>query len=283
MPMFAERESRQAGATAHSGPRPGPGGTTGHLLHLQRTAGNLAVAQLIEDQATAAPAVDRFRFEVKAWIPAQQVVDPEAPLREAAELVMGAGSVKSLESHYHGDGHPGYEGEYRVCTAIEFDWDGRKMSNAQVVKMANFGQTVRFFSIVEGTPFSGDDKVRTGQETRTATAAVRGGLDNDNTVSLGMPSANPVTIAPSPDIDADYMLFMSQDEITGQTEATVRWTTDLMPNHGFRVTKNGVVVAEKVVSDVLTRGIDLDSSTGALAIGLWLNSKTNGGAEAFQP
>ncbi len=238
---------------------------------------------MLEDAAAAAPKLDRYRFEIKAWIPVPQVVDPEAPLREAAELVIGVGSVKSLESHYHGDGHAGYEGEYRVCTAIEFDWDGQKMSNAQIVKMANFGQTIRFFSIVEGGPFGGDEKIRTGQEARTASAAVRGGLDNDRTVSLGMSSANPVTIAPSPDIDADYLLFMSQDEITGQTEATVRWTTDLMPNHGFRVTKNGAVVAEKVVNDVLARGINLDSNLGALAIGLWLNSKSNGGAEAFQP
>jgi hypothetical protein len=76
---------------------------------------------------------------------------------------------------------------------------------------------------------------------------------------------------------------MSEDEITGQTQATVRWTTDLMPNHGFRVTKNGAVVSEKVVNDVATRGIDLDSNLGALMIGLWLMHKTHGGAEAFQP
>jgi hypothetical protein len=98
-----------------------------------------------------------------------------------------------------------------------------------------------------------------------------------------MSSANPATIAPSPDIDADYSLFMSRDEIFGHTEATVRWSADLMPNHGFRVAKNGVIVTEKVVNDVSTRGIDLLSPTGAVAIGLWLNSKSAGGSQNFQP
>ena len=53
--------------------------------------------------------------------------------------------------------------------------------------------------------------------------------------------------------------------------------------HGFRVEKNRVIVTEKVVNDVSTRGIDLSSPAGAVAIGLWLNSKTVGGSQNFQP
>jgi hypothetical protein len=41
-----------------------------------------------------------------------------------------------------------------------------------------------------------------------------------------------------------------------------------MPNHGFRVEKNGAMIVEQVVNDVSSRGIDLLSPEGAVAIGL---------------
>src|SRR5262249_27616076 len=122
-----------------------------------------------------------------------------------------------------------------------------------------------------------EPKPVTGAESKTVDKAVSGKKENDRQVNLGMASGNPLTISPAPDIDADYSIFMSQDASTlGLETATVRWSTDRMPNHGFRVLRNGTVVKEKVVNS-------LPSSVSVTDIFVRLNSKTNGGSETFEP
>lgn len=88
---------------------------------------------------------------------------------------------------------------------------------------------------------------------------------------MGMASPNPLTLFPAPDIDADYTLFISRD--FGEDTITVRWSTDFMPNHGFRVVKNGIELKQRIVNA-------LPGPLSSLEIALRLNSKTNGGADS---
>src|SRR5262245_30551480 len=85
-----------------------------------------------------------------------------------------------------------------------------------------------------------------------------------------MASPNPLTIVPASDIDADYTLFISHD-LDGDT-VTVRWATDFMPNHGFRLERNGAVIKERIDNA-------LPASITAPEIFVQLNSKSRGGVD----
>jgi hypothetical protein len=115
-------------------------------------------------------------------------------------------------------------------------------------------------------------------ESATATGAVthRAG---DREVSIGMHSANPLTAAPSPDIDADVSLFLSADPTFGTEEVTVRWTTDLMPSHGYPLVRDGTEVITQVTNDI--SGITATGPAAAAEIFLRMNSKANGGSRTL--
>jgi hypothetical protein len=218
-----------------------------------------------------------YRFEIKAWIPFAHVPDPEEVLHEVAFRLAHSESVDQYTSEYRGDGHSGYPGGYRVLHVVEFDWDGTRMMNVMFPAIAHFGTSHRDFSAVLRNTFSFPQQSRFVHAVDSATTdhTVTGGTVGAQEVDLGMSSPNPLTIAPAPDIDADYTLFISQDTFGIET-VTVRWTTDFMPNHGFSVIRNGVVVREKVVNA-------LPGPISAPEIFIRLNSKSNGGADTFEP
>jgi hypothetical protein len=117
----------------------------------------------------------------------------------------------------------------------------------------------------------GGGRLQEGEEVATTARAVTGARTaGSNEIVLGMASPNPLTLAPAPDIDADYTLFVSRD--FGEDTITIRWTTDLMPNHGFRIEKNGREIKTRIVNQ-------LPGAISAPEIFMRLNSKSNGGAE----
>lgn len=92
-------------------------------------------------------------------------------------------------------------------------------------------------------------------------------------MKLGIHSANPLTIAPSPDIDADLTLVFS----AAFRKILLSWSTDLMPSHGYRIERDGAVLDERITNDV--SGIDLFSARGGLDIFRRLNVKGNVGSK----
>ena len=86
----------------------------------------------------------------------RQVVDPEENMRvsdymdtitDIASLVSSplASPQYEFESHYRGDNHTGYNGSVRVFGKVEFDWNGRCISNFKVG--GDTGDTHRDWSI----------------------------------------------------------------------------------------------------------------------------------------
>jgi hypothetical protein len=306
-----KRENAQALQSQHSGPD--------RLLALQRAAGNRAVTSLVRTGATVqrqdtAPATSQtndagvvsgvaapgattpskrhYRLEAKAWIPQFHVVDPEAPLGITAILgvspralekrmlrTMPPGSQPTgYESHYRGDSHTAYDGGYRVLQAIEFDWDGEKIHNVSVPAIVHFGASHRDVRIRYFDLRALDSRDAEDTESATATGTVTQ-QSTDREVHIGIHSANPLTAAPSPDIDADVSLFLSSDPTFGTEEVTVRWTTDLMPSHGFRLIRDDTEIATQITNDI--SGITPTGPGAAAEIFIRLNSKANTGARSF--
>jgi hypothetical protein len=239
------------------------------------------------DPKPAAPAPDaaktpigpavHYKFEIKAWIPFASVPDPEEALHDIGFRLNRVESVSDYNSQYRGDGHAGYEGGYRVFHVAEFDWDGVKISNVTFPAVAHFGTSHRDFSatLTDSFSFPTTNTFFKDTESATTNSAVTGLAVGPQEVDLGMSSPNPLTIGPAPDIDADYSFFISQDTLGIET-VTVRWTTDFMPNHGYRVTRAGTVIKEHVVNA-------LPGPVNGLEIFLRLNSKSNGGADRIEP
>ncbi|CAG7623793.1 hypothetical protein [Actinacidiphila bryophytorum] len=259
-----------------------------------------ATAQRVPDEpqsdaAGGAPAPREpvhYRIEAKAWIPQARVVDPESVL--GVTTILGS-SPRALEqrmldslppgaqptgylSHYRGDDHTGYAGSHRVVQVIEFDWDGERISNVTKIALPNFGAShrdvvIRYFDVrALDTRWIEDSESATATESVVHTPA-------DSEVSLGIHSANPLTMAPSPDIDADLSVFLSSDPTFGTEEVTVRWSTDLMPSHGFRLVRDGVEVTTETTNDIA--GMTPTGPAAAAEIFIRLNSKSNGGSRTF--
>jgi hypothetical protein len=248
--------------------------------------GGQGVAATQSPTGRSAPA--HYRFEIKAWIPLAHVSDPEEALHEVAFRLAHQypESVSSYASEYRGDGHSGYDGSYRVFQVAEFDWDRSRINNLLFPNVPHFGTSHRDFSAVVST--SGvppTSRLIVSEDTATTDHAVTGAPNGAQEVDLGMSSPNPLTIFPAPNIDADYSFFISQDTspaslvispVFGLETVTVRWSTDLMPNHGFRVLRNGAVVKERTVNAI-------PGTITAPEIFMRLNSKSNGGADTFEP
>jgi hypothetical protein len=230
------------------------------------------------DPNAAGRSQTHYRFEIKAWIPFPQVPDPEELLHEIGfRLAHSDQRVDNYASQYRGDGHSGYAGSYRVFQIAEFDWNGVQVSNVTFPSIAHFGTSHRDFSaeLTSLLTFPPRSTFIKEEESATVDHAVTNSLTGHQEIDLGMSSPNPLTLAPAPDIDADYSFFISQDTFGIET-VTVRWTTDFMPNHGFRVMRDGVVVMERIVNA-------LPGPVSAAEIFVRLNSKSNGGAVTFEP
>ena len=248
------------------------------LRRLDQLATGAPAPEVVESTTGAEVAgfrstLDHYTWEIKAWIPLGQVPDPEEPLQEIRFRLARLGDdVSNYHSQYRGDAHAGYAGSARVIHRVEFDWDGRAITNFSLSPLQHFGTTHREFSALAKPLGSvGPPRAIRDEETATVDRAVSESHPNPAEVRMGMASPNPLTIFPAPDIDADYTLFISRD--FGEDTITVRWSTDFMPNHGFRIEKNGIELKQKIVNA-------LPGPLSAPEIALRLNSKTNGGADS---
>ena len=252
---------------------------------LARDASDEAKTDAPKDDAaktSADPKLSHYRFEIKAWIPIVHVPDPEELLHRANFPLPDKTVLTGYDSEYRGDGHTEYEGGYRVFNTVEFDWDGQAITNIVIPPVAHFGTSHRDWTatLQRNKDLTSGAEVWTTKGTDEATTdhAVTNDFKKPAEVDLGMHSPNPLTIFPAPDIDADYSLFVSANWNPSlqrfEDTVTVRWSTDFMPNHGYRVFRDGALVKEHIVRQ-------LPHPPSAAEIAVWLTSKDNGGADMF--
>lgn len=190
----------------------------------------------------------RYRIDLKAWIPQPEVVDPEQPLALpflAAALIRRPCfrpnifliPVTIVQTRYEGDDHDGFDGSYRVKSAIEFDWDGTQVSNVQIPEEPMFG-TTRLNATYSNGFQTRTCEVAQGVADRASSATAAG-----SSFRLNYSAANPLVRGPAPAIDGLLDGTMSADGTI-----TLRFDTDLFPSHGLRVTRNGVVQVTDIVS-----------------------------------
>ena len=245
--------------------------------------------------ATAAGKTEHYVVELKAWIPHGHVVDPEEQLHASKWLDDISSIINTIEdfappgasarlkyeyhSKYRGDGHTGYAGGYRARSWLEFDWDGKTLSNVR--HQQSYGTTHRDyhyrawldFQIGAGpfqyTLFSKDVTSGGGVEAKTATSATSGS-GSGNHIHLGISSANPVVMTFAPTIDSSL-----SGHIDAAGKLFMDYSTDEFPSHGIQVTKNGAMIQQKVVEDV--SGVTADGFFGAINLARRLTSQDNNG------
>lgn len=217
---------------------------------------------------------DHYRIELKAWIPQESVVDPEAPFHVLEE-----------SSFFHGDGHPGYDGAYRVLTWIEFDWDGSTITNqlqGEDYGISRRSYVDRFALPVAGTSSEGFPTITSGPRVGEDTGRASCCTDHmparigpyGTTVTLGIHSSNPL-VGVAPDIDSQLGVGFAADG-----SLTVFWITDRFPSHGFQILRNDSTLAKEVVFDA--SGIDARGPVGAWNIMNGLTSQFNIGIRHYR-
>lgn len=236
------------------------------------------------ESAPQARPKEHYKIEIKAWIPHSKVVDPEEPMRasdwlETAENIFDALPGPAIadpeyefHSSYRGDNHADYGGSFRVLSVIEFDWDGKSISN--VTGAGDYGATHRdwnskawvetLFGDIPLGNWSGSDSERATQATsRTGSG---------NSFSLGISSANPLVLTWAPNINANLTGTIGPDGAL-----SLSYSTDLFPSHGIKVSRNGKVVHNAITKDA--SGVNALGPVGALNVGARLLTQSNNGSK----
>lgn len=255
------------------------------LLRLQHLAGNAGVARALAVQREAAageaPATtDRYRVEIKAWIPHPKVVDPEEPARmsdwaQTASDILPWSPVRpryDYHSYYRGDDHMGYAGSYRVRSAVEFDWDGSRITNLD--HAGDAGASHRDWdarAYLDYTLGETDLYKTSGNESATASGNWAGRQSGDRTFSVSFASPNPLVMTWAPDIDSEV-----DGTFDSSGQLNLNYATDRFPSHGISVTKNGSSVHREVINDA--SGVPALGPVGAAVIGRRLTDQSNRGS-----
>ncbi|GAA0730584.1 hypothetical protein Drose_27140 [Dactylosporangium roseum] len=195
---------------------------------------------------------ERYRIELRAWIPQEAVVDPIHPVplplqansldsRSACGYV-GGPLVQS--STFSGDDHVGYDGStagtvkpFRGQISTEFIWDGTSISGF-TAGTGEYGTSHRVFRLTK------DGDTSTCEAVQTADRAASTRQLNPATVRLTLSTAMPM-IALSPTIDSDLLVGFSNAR-----KLTVYAHTDMFPSHGFRIYKNDAIIYTRVTRNV---------------------------------
>ena len=150
--------------------------------------------------------------------------------------------------YYKGDNHTGYDGSYRVLVTYSFTWDGQEIGD--VATDVEYGAT---HLMQDGCP----DLVKTVTSEGDITAPGAASFQ------MHMSSKNPIEPF-APTIDSSL-----KGTFTRPDELSFDLTPDKFPSHGFRVIKNGQIVATVV---------DFDAScvSGAVSIALGLTAGDRG-------
>ena len=223
-----------------------------------------------------------YRLELKAWIPFAQIVDPEQPFSGAFLDIPPFGGVADscfsppfldqfateVVSTYHGDGHPGYAGSYRVLVAAEFDWDGHQITNWKgpgALGYPIYGTTKRLLDY-----FWPGHHHQCVADSATATQAVVA-THTGNNFDLEIHSSNPL-VHPAPDIDSVLNGYIAPD---GSIHFDA--TTDEFPSHGFRVLRNGQELGTAILNDASCIGAkNVLGLSGAIKLFEGLTSQDSG-------
>jgi hypothetical protein len=199
-------------------------GSSPNATHTYPRAGQFTVNLIVTDDRDRIAAavrgvtiVDRYRVELKSWIPHTATADPfilsptvmpnlliplmGQPLRSCFQSVADStatGYVTVLSSSFHGDGHQGFgvTGEAtngpvlpdsRIATVAEFDWDGSAVTN--LVDHRGSGTTTRRVSI--RGPRGTATCAQTGHADRSVNPGAR--VSGAGTVTVGVKGGDPLT------------------------------------------------------------------------------------------
>jgi hypothetical protein len=173
--------------------------------------------------STSNNAVDRYTVELKAWIPQDRL-----PATPNSPVVCGVGEYMGSRKYYKGDSHVEYNGSYRVLVSYSFAWDGTRI--ADISTNVDYGYTHLMQS---GCP----DLIAHAAKAGDVTAA------SPMSFQLHMSSANPIEPF-APAIDA-YL----RGNFSNPDELSIDLTSDKFPSYGFRIIKNGQLVATAVDFD----------------------------------
>jgi hypothetical protein len=272
MPSTAAETEQETGGVAAAGTE-------------QETGGVAAAASGGMKAASAPPPAtkEHYKVEMKAWIPHDKVVDPEEPARvsdwlqsidDIVDSVPGTGLIANPEYEYHsyyrGDNHDGYGGSYRVLSVIEFDWDGKSISN--VTGTGDYGASHRDWdarawveTLLGDIPLGSDSGSESARAT-SATSKSGGG----NTFSLGIASANPLVLTWAPNINANLTGTIARDG-----RLTLDYSTDFFPSHGVQVSRNGKAIHTAITNNA--SGVNALGAVGAVNVGARLMNQGNSG------
>ncbi len=240
---------------------------------VQRQTSSKSAASSGVTSSSGSPAKpSHYRIELKAWIPHDKVVDPEEPIRKGNYLdtlslptsLVGLNYVYS--SRYHGDNHAAYSGDYRVLSSVEFDYDGTSISGFKHI--GTYGESIRYWD-AEVKLLGRSVYKTTGDERKTASAATSGSPLGKG-FSMGIASANPLTIFPAPDINSNL-----DGSFDSSGQLSLNYKTDLFPSHGVQVQKDGVLIHTSIVNDA--SGVNALGPTGAANVGTRLIAQVNTG------
>ncbi|MFI6759081.1 PKD domain-containing protein [Micromonospora sp. NPDC050417] len=187
--------------------------------------------------------VDRYTVTVRAWIPQDEIVDPEHQFDgEAVNLRQYCPNrpfrQAYLTSRFAGDNHQSYAGSVRGQIAMVVDWDGRTLTRVgdPAVKAPPTHRIARYTDL--------DEKAITCTQTGTAVPTVGATLTANDALRISLATKNPLTPQIlTPPIDAILTARF------GGTDLNVTYTTDLFPSYGFEVRKNNLILGQHLTHD----------------------------------
>lgn len=242
------------------------------ISHVYRRPGHYTPSLVITDDYGNATVwsgptidiVDRYTITVRAWIPQDEIVDPEHPIDgEAVNLRQYCPNrpfrQSYLTSRFKGDDHPGYAGGVRGQVSMVVDWDGSTMTRVgdTTVKEPSTRRIARYTDL-------GGETI-TCNQTDTAVPTVSAALTADNALRISLATKNPLTPqALTPPIDA--ILTASFEGI----DLAVTYTTDLFPSYGFEIRKNSLILGQHVTNDASC--VPALGPVGAAQLGARLNA-----------
>lgn len=219
---------------------------------------------------------DRYRIELKGWIPHRRVVDPDVLQRPEAYLdratrILNSRVLSGLRllsfakvdidfkyvSVFRGDNHRRYNGSFRVRAVISFLFDGRQIRGAR--KSGRYGVTHRDWSayarvrLYVDTPL-GDIHIKTikkskkGVQRGQATRRTSGSIVGEKGFRLGIRTRNPLLMSTTrlvaPSIDAAI-----GGRFRSRRVLAIRYTVNRFPSWGLRVIKNGKTKLRRLLYD----------------------------------
>jgi hypothetical protein len=207
-------------------------------------------AQMVDPSpaARAFTVITHFSVELKAWIPHPSIVDPENPIvlpyfayRRCAALPFAQSLVALTASRAAGDNHASYDGSARVRSALEFDFDGQKITNSQAI--GALGRS--WLMIVHVNPAAASTLAACSvprQQTCCVSAASTSPQGFFVNYAAKYPFTPPVV---TPAIDGRIDVVVAPADGSLRIQYSVNW----FPSHGVQVIRDGKTLATAIVND----------------------------------